>query len=312
MDNIIFSIGRFGEGALGNEFHALRNCILDLLNKNYITKDVVIYCSKDRSFLYENIFTHIFYDEDFSIETVKLKCLEQFGKEFIIINNDFCINPLVSWGIYGDGDYKNVLNKNICITRKNIFNYDRINYFNSKNHSNEFKKLVTNISYLKVLPKFNDETFIVYHHRFKNNVEWDQKKYDLDIILKNQNNHNLVIFSQCDLDYLNCNQKIYFTKNLKEYASFIHSKNCLAVISVWSGGGQLASYCSSANTKLIMYFEKCQEECLKIDKCQEECLTKELLYKWINSENAFDFAQFTDVKRFFIKKYTLEKYLKHI
>jgi hypothetical protein len=89
---------------------------------------------------------------------------------------------------------------------------------------------------------------------------------------------------------------------LKEYASFIHSKNCLAVISVWSGGGQLASYCSSANTKLIMYFDKCQEECLK----------KELLYKWINSENAFDFAEFTDVKRFFIKKCNLEKYLKHI
>jgi hypothetical protein len=306
MDNIIFNV----YGALGDEMHMTRNCILDLLNNNYITNDVVIYCGKDRNFLYENIFTNIFYHEDFTLETVKLKCLENFGKEFtIVVPKNIHRYPIFFWTKYGS--YENILDKKIRITNNNIFNYHKINYYNSKNHSDEFKKLVTNINYLEVLPKFNNETFIVYHHRFKNNLEWDQKKYDLDIILKNQNNHNLVIFSQCDLDYLNCNQKIYFTKNLKEYASFIHSKNCLAVISVWSGGGQLASYCSSANTKLIMYFEKCQEECLKIDKCQEERLTKEL-YKWINSENAFDFAQFTDVKRFFIKKYTLEKYLKHI
>ena len=277
-----------------------RNCVLDLLNNNYITKNVVIYCCKDRNFLYENIFTNIFYHEDFTVETVKSKCLENFGKEFTVIaSNDLFINPCTLWNEYGS--YENILDKKICVTNSNIFNYHKINYYNSKNHSDEFKKLVTNINYLEVLPKFNNENFIVYHNRVKNDGAWDSKDSELNIILNNQNNHNIVIFSQSDLDYLNCNQKVFFTKNLKEYASFIHSNNCLAVISVWSGGGQLASYCSNANTKLIMYFDKCQL------KCNDGINNN--LDRWINSENAFDFAQFTDVKRIFIKESVLENNL---
>ena len=53
-----------------------------------------------------------------------------------------------------------------------------------------------------------------------------------------------------------------------------------------------------------MYYDKCQAQC--IDGINNN------LNKWINSENAFDFAQFTDVKRIFIKESELEKYLKHI
>ena len=195
--------------------------------------------------------------------------------------------------------YENILDKKIRITNNNIFNYHKINYYNSKNHSDEFKKLVTNINYLEVLPKFNNETFIVYHHRYKNDGAWDSKESELNAILKKKN-HNIVIFSQSDLDYLNCNQNVYFTKNLKEYASFIHSNNCLAVVSVWSGGGQLASYCSNANTKLIMYFDKCQGH---YGSCNEKC---------INSENAFDYAQFTDVKRIFVKESDLENYYNYL
>ncbi len=296
MDNIIFDTCKF---CLGDEMCMTRNYILDLLINNYITNDVVIYCVKDRNFFYENIFTNIFYHEDFTLETVKLKCLEKFGKEFtIIVPNNIIVWPGALWTKYGS--YENILDKKICITNNNIFNYHKINYYNSKNHSDEFKKLVTNINYLEVLPKFNNETFIVYHHRFKNDGAWDSKDSHLNNILNNQNNYNIVIFSQSDLDYLNCNQKVYFTKNLKEYASFIHSKNCLVVISVWSGGGQLASYCSNANTKLIMYFDKCQGH---YRSCNEKC---------INSENAFDYAQFTDVKRIFVKESDLEKYLKYI
>lgn len=295
MDNIIFNVS----GALGDEMSMTRNCVLDLLNNNYITKDVVIYCCKDRNFLYENIFTNIFHHEDFTVETVKFKCLEKFGKEFTIINS-FIVWPVVFWNEYGS--YENILDKKICVTNNNIFNYHKINYYNSKNHSDEFKKLVTNIKYLEVLPKFNNETFIVYHHRVKNDGAWDSKESELNAILKKQKNHNIVIFSNADLDYLNCNQKVYFTKNLKEYASFIHSNNCLAVISVWSGGGQLASYCSNANTKLIMYFDECQTQC-------NDGMTGNL-NKWINSENAFDFAQFTDVNRIFINKSDLRNRLK--
>lgn len=300
MDNIIFNINPGGL-ALGDEIGIIRLIVLDLLNNNSITKNIVIFCQEDRSFFYENIFTNVFHYKDFTVETLKIKCLEQFGKEFTVITlHDLFFHPCDLWNKYGS--YDTILNKKICITKDNIFNYHKINYYNSKNHSDEFKKLVMNINYLEVLPKFNNEKFIVYHHRVKNDGAWDQKDSILNKILSNINNYNIVIFSQSDLDYLNCNQKVFFTKKLKEYASFISNKNCLAVISVWSGGGQLASYCSNANTKLIMYFDKCQMQC-------NDVITGNL-NKWINSENAFDFTQFTDVDRIFINESSLEKYLK--
>lgn len=300
MDNIIFDINPC-RLALGDEIGITRLIVLDLLNNNSITKNTVIYCEEDRSFFYENIFTNVFHYNDFTVETLKIKCLEQFGKEFTVIaSHDLFIHPCALWSQHGS--YCDILDKNLCITKDNIFNYHKINYHNSKNHSDEFKKLVMNINYLEVLPKFNNETFIVYHHRVKNDGAWDSKESELNAILKKQKNHNIVIFSKADLDYLNCNQKVYFTKNLKEYASFIHSNNCLAVISVWSGGGQLASYCSNANTKLIMYFDECQLQC-------NDCINNNL-DKWINSENAFDFAQFTDVNRIFINKSDLRNRLK--
>lgn len=56
MDNIIFNVC----GALGDEMSMTRNCILDLLNNNYITNDVVIYCVKDRNF-YMKIYLLIYF-----------------------------------------------------------------------------------------------------------------------------------------------------------------------------------------------------------------------------------------------------------
>lgn len=153
--------------------------------------------------------------------------------------------------------------------------------------------MVTNINYLEKLPKFNNEKFIVYHHRFKNvNGDWDQSVETLNKMLKYQNKYKIVIFTHYDINLES--ENIFITKNLKEYASFIHSDNCLAVVSVWSGGGQFSSYCSGEKTKLIMYFDKIQLLCN--DKINNN------LENWIKSPNGFDFAQFTNVKRFFIKE----------
>jgi hypothetical protein len=78
FDNIIFCVGG---GALGDEMSMTRNCILDLLYNNYITKDVVIYCNKDRSFLYENIFCNIFYTEEYTVEKLKETVNFNFSKK---------------------------------------------------------------------------------------------------------------------------------------------------------------------------------------------------------------------------------------
>jgi hypothetical protein len=145
---------------------------------------------------------------------------------------------------------------------------------------------------LDILPKFNNDKFIVYHHRFKNEGFWDQSEEMINKMLEYNKKYKIIIFTQAKIN--NINENIYITNNLKEYASYIHSENCIAVISVWSGGGQMASFCCNKNTKLIMYFDKVQ--------LQYNDSNNNNLDKWIVSPNAFDFAQFTDVKRFFIKQ----------
>jgi len=192
-----------------------------------------------------------------------------------------------------------MLNKNLFITSDNIFNYQKMNYYNSK-QSLEFNKLVININYLNELPRFNEQKYIVYHHRIKNDGTWDQSEETLNEILNYKEKYNIVIFSK--KKYNIDDNKVYFTSNLKEYASFIHHNNCLAIISVWSGGAQLGSYCSNSN--LIIYFDDMQ--------LMSHPTIESDINKWIHSENAWDFCQFSGCNRFFIKKNEIANLKKYI
>jgi len=286
MDNIIFFTEEY---ALGDEIHMIRNILLNLLYNNCISTNIIIYCISDRAFFYENIFKNVisFKQENENVKEILSICRNKFNKEFIIIRfTDICYTIWQIWDKFGS--YANSLNKNISITKQNMFNFEKINYYNKNDLTDEFKKLILNIKYLDNLPKFQNEKYIVYHHRIKNDNTWDQNDNILNKILRYNNKYNIVIFSQKKFNFNN--EKIYTTSNLQEYTSYIHSDNCLATISVWSGGGQLASYCS--NSKIIMFFDPCQ--------CQYN-INENQLNEYINSENAFDFCQFTNIKRFFIK-----------
>ena len=285
MDNIIFFTEEY---ALGDEIHMIRNILLNLLYNNCISTNIIIYCISDRAFFYENIFKNVisFKQENENVKEILSICRNKFNKEFIIIRfTDICYTIWQIWDKFGS--YANSLNKNISITKQNMFNFEKINYYNKNDLTDEFKKLILNIKYLDNLPKFQNEKYIVYHHRIKNDNTWDQNDNILNKILRYNNKYNIVIFSQKKFNFNN--EKIYTTSNLQEYTSYIHSDNCLATISVWSGGGQLASYCS--NSKIIMFFDPCQ--------CQYN-INENQLNEYINSENAFDFCQFTNIKRFFI------------
>jgi hypothetical protein len=286
MDNIIFFTEEY---ALGDEIHMIRNILLNLLYNNCISTNIIIYCISDRAFFYENIFKNVisFKQGNENVKEILSICRNKFNKEFIIIRfTDICYTIWQIWDKFGS--YANSLNKNISITKQNMFNFEKINYYNKNDLTDEFKKLILNIKYLDNLPKFQNEKYIVYHHRIKNDNTWDQNDNILNKILRYNNKYNIVIFSQKKFNFNN--EKIYTTSNLQEYTSYIHSDNCLATISVWSGGGQLASYCS--NSKIIMFFDPCQ--------CQYN-INENQLNEYINSENAFDFCQFTNIKRFFIK-----------
>jgi hypothetical protein len=299
MDNIIFEIKNH---PLGDEINMTRNILLDLLFQKYITRNVVILCHKDRLFLYKNIFNNTYLIEDgLEIEDIKKICDYKFNKDFLpyLLLPNLYIFPSHFWIIYGS--YKNMLDKNIVITNEwNLFNFKKINYYNSQNHSIEFKNLVTNIEYLNELPKFNNEKFIVYHHRVKNDGAWDQNDETLEKILTLKNKYNIVIFSQKQISINDKN--IYMTSNLKEFATFINSDKCLALISVWSGGGQFGCYCN--NKKIILYFEECQDT-------KEDNIINDVEY-WVKSENAYDFCKFSDCERIFIKKEELNNIEKYI
>lgn len=284
MDNIIYYLDA---DDLGNEFHMHRNVLLSLLDNNFISNEIVIYCLSDRSFLYTKIFKNVFcYEEVGNLEEIKITCDAKFNKDFIVLKNfDICFSIWEIWR--NNGGFYNTLNKNIFITKPNIFGYEKLNYFNNSNHTNTFKNLVTAIKYLDQIPKFENEKFIVYHHRIKNDTLWDGDNKILDAIVSYADEYNIVIFSRKDLQINNL--KIHTTSNLQEFATYINNQNCMAVISVWSGGGQFASYCS--NSKLFMYFHPTQ---------LQYSLSDEQLNDYIKSENAFDFAQFTNVDRKFI------------
>lgn len=284
MNNIIYYLESH---ALGDELHMHRNVLLNLLEKNIITNEIVVYCLSDRKFLYSNIFKNIFcYEGVGNLEEIKNICDSKFNRNFRIVKSfDICF-PI--WEIWYKVGFTNTLNKNICITKPNIFHFEKINYYNNNNYSDKFKNLVTDINYLPKIPRFDNQKYIVYHHRVKNDNLWDGDDNILESIIKYSCEFNLVIFSQKKIEQIS--EKIYTTSNLQEYATFINNKNCLAIISIWSGGGQMASYCS--NSKLIMYFHPSQ--------VQYNLSDDQLDNIYIKSENAFDFCQFSNVNRKFV------------
>ena len=141
MDNIIYYLH---PQALGDEIHMYRNILLTLLEKKYITNDIVVYCLEDRRFLYSNIFNNVIcYENVANLEEIKLKCDKKFNKNFIILNSfDICFTI---WEIWKQIDKYGRLDVDITITKPNIFNFEKVNFFNHQNHSVEFRNLVKNI-----------------------------------------------------------------------------------------------------------------------------------------------------------------------
>ena len=151
---------------------------------------------------------------------------------------------------------------------KDLNNYQRINYFNNQKND-DFTKIVLNIKYINNLCSFINYKFVVIHHRNKIDNCWNKNMQQLqqmiDIIICK---YKIIIFSNETIE-LEKNNNIYIINNLNEYASYMNHNNCVALIFVWSGDGQLGFYC--CNSKVIQYFHPIQlpvvlDENDKIDK----------------------------------------------
>jgi hypothetical protein len=96
MNNIIYYLEAH---ALGDEIHMHRNILLNMLEKNIITNEIVIYCLEDRSFLYSNIFKNVYcYRTVGNLEEIKIICDAELNRNHIIIkNNDLCFTIWEIW-----------------------------------------------------------------------------------------------------------------------------------------------------------------------------------------------------------------------
>ena len=285
----------------------ISNLIIDLVVNDKITKDnVVVYVAKDRGFLYSEMFPNIINYEEIDIENVTQYCNEKYSKEHELVTPlwDVIENVCDLWGNQMNENcnwrqaYFKLITSNFTISKKNnILDYKRENYYN-KYDNIDFLNIVGKISYLKVLPSFTKREYICLHFRKKDCdiLEWNSEIEPIQALIDKMD-CPIVIFCR-DIEYprsnLKTNPNLYFTCNLQEYVSFLKNSNCVGLISPWSGGGQIASYCMNMNLRIILYF--CP------DQSQSE-LSEDELNKCVNSPNAWDFVDFNNKNRFFIDYY---------
>ena len=291
MENIIYDCKDL---PLGDEMFLIRSVIIDMLAQKLISNKIIIYTKKDRAFLYSKIFGNIIYKESVNTDKVVEYCNDTLNKNYIYTTPWTFVRGVWSHGI----PYDTMISSNLLISIDNILNYKRINYYN-KYENPDFLNLVGEIDYYNHLPIFTHNKYIAVHfRRKKTDLDWNTRYKDLDIIINNIN-YPIVIFSG-DIEEIKekyNNPKLYLTNNLQEYMSLLKHANCFGIISPWSGGGQIASYCMNPNLKIIMYFSPSQ--------CTYKC-TQEELNNYIESPNGFDFIDFNNKNRYFIDYPVLE------
>ena len=254
---------------LGHEIHMTRFVLFDMLIKQKINSDDIIVTMNDRKFLYDNIFSNIV---DYNTASA---------------NNYFNQNKY------------NIINLFEIIIHYNCKDFLKIDYeLPDKYYNDELISYVKNINYLELNNNFLNDKFIIIHHRYNSDItklkRIIQKLRDIftDIYIIVFNNDKSNINNKLT-DYKN----IYPVDNLREYASLLKHDNCKLVITEWSGGGQLAQYCSNAN--IIIYFDAYIISSGYVEmssKLHEEAMGKNIFSAW-------DFKTTTNCKRFYYHNY---------
>jgi hypothetical protein len=226
---------------LGHEIHISRYVLYDWLQKNIIDNNVnIVTISKDRFFLYNNIFTNIHEWNDY--------------KNNINKNNIKIIDLSHTY------DIEIFIDRLKKINLKLNLNYSCDNF----ERSDKFLDYINNINIINLNEDENyksiiENDFIVVHYRLVNSYNKITHENLLKIIdkIRKHTNNTIVIFCsklpaekvQKDLECKN----IVVIDNLQYYASFLSNKKCKLLISEWSGGGQLSQYCLDG--KIIYYFD---------------------------------------------------------
>jgi len=169
--------------------------------------------------------------------------------------------------------------------------------------NNEFKTVCSQIDYLHLDFAFLNNKFIIIHHRFDQPITKLNKI--LNIVMKS-NILQIVIFNndiarlKRELD----DDSIFFVDNLQVYASLLHNENCVALVSEWSGGGQVSQYVS--NAKIIYYHETWGDNNSKMTHTEREKASLKTTFVGLN----YDYKCITDCTKVYFNNYDdLEKNL---
>lgn len=218
---------------IGHEIHMTRPILLFLLANGLITvDDTIVTKSNERFFLYSNIFKNIIEYKDLPIDIDDAVDLTTMNTLF---------------------EEKHNFNVILDVEKKyNILSKIRDNSVTVK--TDTFNELIANIHYCDIDPQFLNKSYIVIHHRHVtyNNVTSDDLSIIqafINIIVSNFPDLNVVVFSSVSINFNH--PSVHNINDISVYASFMNNEKCIAIISQFSGGGQLAQYCHSKN--IIFY-----------------------------------------------------------
>lgn len=219
---------------IGHEIHVTRPIIMILLSKNLISpSDIIVTKNKERYFLYSNIFPTVISYEDMPSNLDDSQVV------------DLAQASMVFHG-YGGIMHTTDLEKRFPIM-SDIRTNKRITI-----RTEEYNTLMTNIHYTDCSDIIKKD-FVVIHYRL---VDYDTNKinYVNEIISATHTlDSNLQIIVFCANKQTGYADDITFVDDISIYASLMHDDRCKAVITEFSGGGQLTQYCHS---KKIFYFCK--------------------------------------------------------
>jgi len=215
-------------GTIGHEIHITRPILLFLLDNNLINDtDIIVTKNSERFFLYSKIFKNI----------IEYDNLPDTIKETDILDITH-INSLNEKRY--DLEFKIDLEEKFPIIKKMRTNEIEI-------RTNSYNKLLSNIDYVNI-EEINNE-FIVIHHRHTDygSVSLQNTMDIINFILSNFN-LDIVVFTVLDsTDFSINSERIKFVNNISVYASYMNNEKCKAVITSFSGGGQLAQFCHNKN-----------------------------------------------------------------
>ena len=228
--NIKFPDDKIRANTIGHEIHITRPIVLILLSLNLIDKtDTIVTKNKERFCLYSKIFLNIITYDDLSSDI-----------------DPALIIDVTHANMWTDTPYD--MEKTDFERRFSIMSQIR-KYKNVDFRTDIFSNLMKNIEY-NDFSELIKKKYIIVHHRLVK--YYKEKNYTQEIISKIKKiDPSLQIFIFCNKKLTGYTEDITFIDDISIYASLMNNDNCVAVISEFSGGGQLSQYC---HNKKIIYF----------------------------------------------------------